>query len=157
MSCYFTESSEMGKLYLNYPMVEAFYHMKSIPDENYTSYLATWEELRNHTYKSRVQRENRNHSYQKFAINKAECDVVIWQNIQKAWCVAENRLPTLQSPLLPDLIDVLLAQIEHMRERQAVMILCTCAFYVVDYNPNLLNKQDDGVKNACIMNRPQSL
>ena len=41
MSCYFTESSEMGKLYLNYPMVEAFYHMKSIPDENYTSYLAT--------------------------------------------------------------------------------------------------------------------
>lgn len=32
MAGYFTESSDMGKLYLNYPMVEAFYHMTSIPD-----------------------------------------------------------------------------------------------------------------------------
>ena len=30
---FFVESSDMGKLYLNYPMVESFYHMKSIPDE----------------------------------------------------------------------------------------------------------------------------
>lgn len=29
MSDYFVESSDMGKLYLNYPMVEAFYH--SVP------------------------------------------------------------------------------------------------------------------------------
>lgn len=32
MVSFFTESSDMGKLYLNYPMVEAFYHMKDIPD-----------------------------------------------------------------------------------------------------------------------------
>ena len=32
---FFVESSDMGKLYLNYPMVEAFYHMKSIPDDDY--------------------------------------------------------------------------------------------------------------------------
>ena len=31
MASYFVESSDMGKLYLNYPMVEAYYHMKSIP------------------------------------------------------------------------------------------------------------------------------
>ena len=29
---YFRESSDMGKLYIDYPMVEAFYHMKDIPD-----------------------------------------------------------------------------------------------------------------------------
>jgi hypothetical protein len=37
MASYFTESSDMGKLYINSPMAEAFYHMKSIPDEDYYS------------------------------------------------------------------------------------------------------------------------
>ena len=32
---HFTESTDMGKLYLNYPMVEAFYHMTKIPDHDY--------------------------------------------------------------------------------------------------------------------------
>ena len=38
---YFKESSDMGKLYINYPMVEAFYHMRSIPDEDFYSYSVT--------------------------------------------------------------------------------------------------------------------
>ena len=58
MSKYFIESSDMGKLYLNYPMVEAFYHMKKIPDEDYNSYIATLDELNEHKYKQRVNQEN---------------------------------------------------------------------------------------------------
>ena len=45
MARYFVESSDMGKLYINYPMVEAFYHMASIPDPNFDSYYATLDEL----------------------------------------------------------------------------------------------------------------
>lgn len=60
---YFRESSDMGKLYINYPMVEAFYHMKSIPDEAYNSYIATLDELKKKLYKTRVAAENRNHDY----------------------------------------------------------------------------------------------
>jgi len=45
MAKYFVESSDMGKLYINYPMVEAFYHMASIPDPNFDSYYATLDEL----------------------------------------------------------------------------------------------------------------
>lgn len=81
MMNYFVESSDMGKLYLNYPMVESFYHMKSIPDDDYWSYTATMQELSNHIYKSRVAAENRNHDYSKFAVNKSECNIVIKQNI----------------------------------------------------------------------------
>ena len=51
MVSYFAESSDMGKLYINYPMVEAFYHMKSIPDKDYYSYYVTMDELKNHQYK----------------------------------------------------------------------------------------------------------
>lgn len=66
MMQFFVESSDMGKLYLNYPMVEAFYHMKSIPDENYNDYVVSLVELSEGTYKQRVNQENRNHDYSKF-------------------------------------------------------------------------------------------
>lgn len=56
MASYFVESSDMGKLYLNYPMVEAYYHMKSIPDPEFDSYTVSLEELTGHTYKGRVNR-----------------------------------------------------------------------------------------------------
>lgn len=31
----FEDSTDMGKLYLNYPMIESYLHLKSIPDEQY--------------------------------------------------------------------------------------------------------------------------
>src|SRR5690606_34418543 len=82
---FFVESSDMGKLYLNYPMVEAFYHMKNIPDPDYNSYTVSMDELRSKTYKQRVNSENRNRDYSKFAVNRMECNIVIQQNIDKAW------------------------------------------------------------------------
>ena len=85
MQNYFVESSDMGKLYLNYPMVEAFYHLKDIPDDEYYDRQATMEELIHHTYKSRVNSENRNHDYGKFALTKEECSIYypLLQNILK--------------------------------------------------------------------------
>jgi hypothetical protein len=51
-------------------MVEAFYHMASIPDPDFDSYYATLDELIAGEYKARVNRENRNHDYRKFAATK---------------------------------------------------------------------------------------
>lgn len=139
MMSFFVESSDMGKLYLNYPMVEAFYHMKDIPDADYNSYTATLEELRNRKYKERVNRENRNRDYSKFATTKEECNTVIKQNIDKAWFLSETeRVVDGISQTLPDSSSVLKKQLKKMEEEQLVSVLCTCAFYIADYNPNLL-------------------
>ena len=135
MASYFVESSEMGKLYLNYPMVEAFYHMKDIPDEDYNSYTATMEELRSRSYKQRVNRENRNHDQRKFAINRDECSTVIRQNIEKAQLIAKQ-IPAPDS--MPNLMQVLRCQLEKLSEENQIAVLCTCAFYIVDFNPNLI-------------------
>ena len=100
---YFVESSDVGKLYINYPMVEAFYHMTSIPDLNFNTYNATLNELSAGTYKARVNRENRNHDYRKFAATKEECNIVIRQNISKAWLVVgdpEDDMPPSQAEIL---------------------------------------------------------
>lgn len=135
MSEYFTESSDMGKLYINYPMVEAFYHMSNIPDLEYDSRYATMEELLAKKYKERVNRENRNHGYSKFAVDKAECNIVIRQNIDKGFLLCGIDDP--QVPL-PDSAEILSVQLDTIEKEQRMAVLCTCAFYIVDYNPKLI-------------------
>ena len=132
------ESSDMGKLYLNYPMVESFYHMKSIPDDDYWSYTATMQELSNHIYKSRVAAENRNHDYSKFAVDKSECNIVIKQNIEKAWKIVKDDISFQYERILPDPADVLDIQLKKLKEDNALFVLCTCVFYIPDYNSKLI-------------------
>jgi len=137
---FFHESSDMGKLYLNYPMVEAFYHMKSIPDEYYNGYTVSLDEIAD--YKQRVNRENRNRDYSKFAITRQECNIVIQQNIDKAWLIAEIDKPSdLEESLCPDPLIVLEKQLERMETTHFVRVLCTCAFYIVDYNPAFIKAE----------------
>ncbi len=138
MAAFFTESSDMGKLYLNYPMVEAFYHMKTIPDYDYNTYFATKEELSGGNYKTRVNRENRNHDYRKFAVNKSECDIVIRQNIEKAFLMLNSYNGERNGSIAPDGVDILKAQMKLYESTMCVFVLCTCVFYIVDYNPNLI-------------------
>lgn len=135
MANYFIESSDMGKLYLNYPMVEAFYHMASIPDENYNNYYATLDELTAGTYKARVNRENRNHNYRKFAVTKQECDIVIGQNI----CKAQQMI--YHDPLhceIPIQLDILQSQLAEIEKEHQVAVLSTCGFFIPEYSSALI-------------------
>ena len=141
MVSYFVESSDMGKLYLNYPMVEAFYHMRNIPDPAYFSYTASLEELRAHKYKERVVAENRNHRLSKFAVDRNECNTVIQQNIEKAWQILNHTRRSISDPLLPEASDVLSAQVQELISAERVFVLFTCIFYIPDYNPQLLHNE----------------
>jgi hypothetical protein len=132
MQEYFTESSDMGKLYLNYPMVEAFYHMTDIPDNEYNLRTASLEELK--SYKTRVNKENRNHDYSKFAVDKTECDIVLKQNIEKGFLITEENY----QKNLPDLKKVLSSQLHKIHNERFMYVLCTCSYYIVDYNSNLI-------------------
>lgn len=51
--------------------------MTSIPDEGYSARMVSIKELQDRTYKARVNRENRNHDYTKFSVDKRECSTVI--------------------------------------------------------------------------------
>ena len=131
MAEYFVESSDMGKLYLNYLMVESFYHMKSVPDADFDLYTSTLEELRNHQYKSRVNRENRDHTYSKFAEEPIECSSVIRQHIDKGWKITGGD----RDGLTPEQTDILKAQISMLNDTEKVFVLCTCCYYIAEYNP----------------------
>ncbi|MDR3601631.1 MAG: hypothetical protein P4L49_14315 [Desulfosporosinus sp.] len=135
MAEYFVESTNMGKLYLNYPMVESFYHMSSIPDDRYNDYVATLDELREGIYKIRVNRENRNHDYRKFAVNLEECNVVIQQNISKAQRIIHEETDL---EYIPEQAHILKAQLDLLSEEHKVAVLSTCPFFIPDYNPALI-------------------
>ena len=131
---YFVESTDMGKLYLNYPMIEAFYHMSSIPDPGYNERVTTMSELQGRKYKQRVNAENRNRNYSKFAITRDECNTVIKQNIEKGQRII-NANP---DSVLPDTGLILDKQLEMLSELEQVYVLCTCVFFIAEYNPVLL-------------------
>jgi len=137
MMRFFSDSTQMGKLYINYPMVEAFYHMKSIPDPDYSMYTVPISELtgpRNNGYKARVGKENKSIGRAIFTSSKNNIDAVIRQNIDKAWHILESDAYAI----LPDGMDILEAQLIKMVNTKTIAVLCTCVFYIVDYNPRLI-------------------
>lgn len=136
MMNYFVESSDMGKLYINYPMVEAFYHMKEIPDKAFNNYCATMAELQERTYKKRVHEENRNRDYRKFACTRKECNIIIKQNITKAFLILNKKY---EDNVLNH-SDILVAQLKKMIKDNEVYVLCTCVFFIIEYNPRLIKE-----------------
>jgi hypothetical protein len=138
---YFSDSSDMGKLYINYPMVEAFYHMQSIPDPEFAKRTATIDELKNKQYKTRVQRETMSSDYRKFATTTKEVTIVIRQNLAKAHALQNDRPASWREPAILNGIDhlaVLQAQLKNLKADSAIAVLSTCVFFVADYNPAFL-------------------
>lgn len=134
---YFVESSDMGKLYLNYPMVESFYHMTDIPDSEFINRCVSMAELKNGLYKQRVNMENRNKNYSKFAVTKSECNIVISENIKKAWHILDK---FNEDYILPAGTDILTSQLNKIDIEGILFVLCTCIFFIVDYNPRLIKE-----------------
>ena len=140
MTEFFNESTENGKLYINYPMVEAFYHMKSIPDPDYNSYSVSMTELKEGNFKDRTKKICRI-PYKRFAATKAECNIVINQNLQKAQILTQDS--DRESLVCPLMSDILKVQIYSLVNEGLLFVLCTCIFYIIDFNPNLVSPCDD--------------
>lgn len=43
---FFNEETDMGKLYINYPMIESLKYTKQLPDADFHTYRTTLEECR---------------------------------------------------------------------------------------------------------------
>lgn len=136
MQNFFSESSDMGKLYINYPMVEAFYHMKSIPDDEYNSRMVTETELNNGLYKARVNRENRDKDYRKFAVDRTECNIIIKQNLEKGRSLVRE---FAENNKVPSTINILNKQLDEYKINKSLYVLCTCVYYIAEFNSKLLN------------------
>lgn len=92
--------------------------------------------LRERKYKACVQAVNRNHDYTKFAVDRAECNMVIKQNIEKAFLITEQN--NIGTKVLPDEIEVLNKQLKKLKDDSELYVLCTCVFYIAEYNSGFI-------------------
>lgn len=135
MAAYFVESSDMGKLYINYPMVEAFYHMKSVPDMEYNSYeIAAEDVYKRGRYKSCVKKLCGCSSFDNFfrrVERKEQCGVLIRQNLDKAKILTHVDLDGRDVPEQTHILD---AELRYLENEEKIKVLCTCVFFIADYN-----------------------
>lgn len=130
MLSYFTESSDMGKLYINYPMMQSYKHFKCLPDYEYFT-----REVSPIKYKELVDIEScmpnlREYSYDVYM-------KIAVQNIRKAVWILErcDRVPSVEEYLNFDWVKVYDKELSMFFKNGTVSVLNTLILCMVDYNP----------------------
>lgn len=125
----FSNETENGKLYINYPMVESFYHLKSLPDYDYNDRIINLPLESGKYYKKLVNSEM---AFRKNKLDKKLLELIILQNYDKALKIIDNKF------LDYDLI--LKKQIEKKNDQNKIFILSTFPLMIIDYNSDILEE-----------------
>jgi hypothetical protein len=139
MLSYFNESTDNGKLYINYPMAESFKHIKSIPDSDYKERAVDFSVLSSGKYKELVSKESKFtdiNIYSKQIFNS-----IIIHNIRKAYYITKSEydiedIKAGYYELEP--IEILKKQNYVLINSKQIYVLNTCLFYICDYNIKLI-------------------
>ncbi|MFI3326975.1 MAG: hypothetical protein R3Y35_12525 [Clostridia bacterium] len=131
MTEYFNESTDNGKLYLNYPMVESFSHRYDEDDIEFMDRTVNINDLMN--YKEIV------NSFigdpNKLGKTKDNMSKIILQNLEKA----NNIIQTTDFTYYPEFSKILDVQLDKIALDNELFVLCTCIFFIADYDKNLLH------------------
>ena len=120
----FNNETELGKLYINYPMVEAYYHLESLPDINYNTRTVNLNNFNGRSYKKQV---NKCSCLKKNRITKKDLCYIIMHNYNKTKIItkAEKEI---------DHINILESQLKLKKEKNEIYVLSTFPLLVIDYN-----------------------
>lgn len=121
----FDNETELGKLYINYPMVEAYYDLESLPDPNYNDKTVSLKGLNGKTYKKKV---NMTTCLKKNKITKKDLCYIIMHNYNKA------KLITNTSAEYLNYFDILDSQLKLKQKENKIYALSTFPLMLIDYN-----------------------
>ncbi len=132
----FCESTDNGKLYLNYPMVEAFKHLKKEDDDEFAERVVCLKDLQDKNYKTIVNNETFQADFMKY--DKETCISVFRNNLKKAGKILEKGYlcPINEKDYFDiDTELILKKQNSLLSEEEKVYVLCTCFFFFFDNKP----------------------
>lgn len=121
----FNNETELGKLYINYPMVEAYYDLESLPDLNYNKKTIQLEGLNGKKYKKIV---NTTTCLKKNKITNKELCHIIMHNYNKAKFISNIKNKYI------DYFAILDSQLKLKQEKNKIYVLSTFPLLVMDYN-----------------------
>jgi hypothetical protein len=137
MQNYFSESTDNGKLFLNYPMVESFKHFKSFPDDGYKDRIVTLDQVM--FYKDLVAHEAMITDLRLFTRDNFN-DIII-QNIKKSNYLLNNNYDIIEikeAYFNIKLLDLLIVQNKCLSNKNLLYVLNTCLFFICDYKFDLI-------------------
>ncbi len=131
---FFSDSTQMGRLYINYPMVESFYHFRSLEDESFlTERFSLSDVIHGAVYKKRVDDVSCIHGLR--ALNKEKTAKMIRLILAKIVAICDGELA---ANICEELQAVAHYQMELLKRREPMWVLNTCVLYVYEYNPRML-------------------
>jgi len=144
---YFCESTQNGKLYINYPMVESFYHLRHetvkncVEDSTFKDRKFSLVELyapKKCAYKTIARygefgcRSNAKH------LNKEKLTLIIHQQLCKGNFVLNGKYTPIKEFGQTAMTDILHKQAAMLAETQEAYVLNTCCFHIAEEYPSSL-------------------
>ena len=139
---YFTDSSDMGKLYINYPMMQSYKHFKSFPDPGYLLRIASPR-----GYKELVGQESCLTLLSKF--NQDTFIRIAIHNLRKIMYILQrtDRLPEPEEYLELNWEELYLQELDMYWQNDCVHVINTLSLSIIDYNPtaffNLISRHKE--------------
>ena len=121
----FNNETELGKLYINYPMVESYYHLEALPDRNYNDRVVSLENLNGKKYKKIV---NEVTCLKKNKITNKDLCYIIMHNYNKAKLLTKAKENNL------DYLKILEVELNLKKSKNEIYVLSTFPLLTIDYN-----------------------
>ena len=129
MLAFFNNETEMGKLYINYPMLEACQHIKALPDPDFDERkIALTEDFGGNKYKKLVKKET---CLSLKRIPRDEIGYMLMHSYNKAKKLDGD------ADLMPNYHGILERQIDEKNHRGEIFVLGTLPLMAIDYNLDL--------------------
>ena len=121
----------MGKLYMNYPMMQSYKHHPYLPDNAFMMRTAS-----PYHYKELVGKESKFTDLTKYDYRLFVS--ITLHHLSKAWklCKSKNELPTVNDYCNMQWTDLFDIQLRKFQEDKDVYVLNTLLFSLIDYNPS---------------------
>lgn len=134
MLCFFDDSTNHGKLFINYPMMQSYKDFSKLPDDSFANKCVSIEEARN--YKQLVGERSLYSDLTKYTYNTFVSIAV--HHIKKANSILNS---IYDIPLVDDFLkwssqSIYDEQTSFLNIEKKIWVLNTCVFLIIDYSPN---------------------
>lgn len=132
---FFDDSTDMGKLYINYPMLESYRHMRAVGDKGFLDSTVEMAEVCN--YKRIVGDEGCAELRDVSKITEAMLRTIVLMNVWKAGTlIGCGTLPSVEEYLEWKGADIFRVQEDLMDRESKLYVLNTSLFNPVDFKPS---------------------
>jgi len=132
---YFNDSTENGKLYINYPMMESFRHISNPEDLSFLDVMVQRDQIPR--YKERVAREGTPELSDISKVSESMMLRVITLNLLKATLMITGKPEMPTADLFREEItqsNILSEELRSLSGNDELFVLNTCVFNTIDYN-----------------------